>query len=339
MTAEMTVPRGCFDPTPQFQLGLSENPFSPLPSVLAALHEVMAHANRYPEFLPDRLPRVIAQRIGAHPDQLIVGAGATGVAMQTLQAVLGDGDRARFVFASPTFDGYPIMASMLGAEPVAVPLDGQGYQDLQAMADAVDANTAVVVVCRPHNPTGTLCTADDLDSFLESVRSDVVVVLDEAYVEFVRAADTVDILELIGRFPNLMVLRTFSKAFGLAGLRIGYAVGDVELMRRIRRWQLPFGVNSTAVAAVTASYAAEDELRRRVARIGVEREWLRNALIHGGIEVPESHANFLYLEGPDIAAALEDAGIVVKAYPDGSARVAVGDPAAGRAVVDVLLPR
>ncbi|KAA0025000.1 aminotransferase class I/II-fold pyridoxal phosphate-dependent enzyme [Antrihabitans cavernicola] len=342
----MTVPRGYFDRTPQFELGLSENPFPPLPSVLAALNDVMANANRYPEFLPDRLPRVIARRIGAHPDQIIVGSGATGVAMQTLQAVFGAsvfrgteesrGERSRMVFAAPTFDGYPIMASIVGVDAVAVPLDSAGRQNLSAMAAAVDDRTGVVVVCRPHNPTGTLIGAAEFEAFLRAIPEDVVVILDEAYVEFVRTQDTLDTLGMIRKHPNLLILRTFSKAFGLAGLRIGYAFGAPTLTSRIRRWQLPFGVNSTAVAAVTASYAAEHELHLRVARITAEREHLRNALQQRGIRVPRSHANFLYLSGHGIAGALEQAGIVVKSYPDGSARIAVGDPAASRAVLRAL---
>ncbi|MGV9866088.1 pyridoxal phosphate-dependent aminotransferase [Rhodococcus koreensis] len=324
-------------PVRHFELGLSENPFPPLPSVLAALHEQMAQANRYPEFLPQRLPRIIAHRVGVQPDQVVVGSGATGMAMQIMQTVLPDGET--MVFADPTFDGYPIMADMMGVRAVTVPLDHGGHQNLCAMGEAVDERTGLVVVCRPHNPTGTLVSAADLEVFLSSIPPRVVVILDEAYVEFIDAADAADAagaVDLIRRYPNVLVLRTFSKAFGLAGLRIGYAFGARELVARARRRQLPFGMSCAAVAAVTASYAAEDELRARVARITAERELLRVALRQIGVHVPRSHANFLYLSGPRTAAALQRAGIVAKPYPDGSARIAVGDPAAGRAVLRAL---
>ncbi|MET4613327.1 histidinol-phosphate aminotransferase [Rhodococcus sp. PvR044] len=328
-----SVAGGRTRPARHFELGLSENPFPPLPSVLAALHEQMAQANRYPEFLPQRLPRIIAQRIGVQPTQVVVGSGATGVAMQIMQTAIRDGES--MVFATPTFDGYPIMADMIGTRAVTVPLDHCGRQELHAMSEAVDDRTGLVVLCRPHNPTGTLVSAADLETFLSSIPQRVVVILDEAYVEFV-VADALDVHDIIRRHPNVLVLRTFSKAFGLAGLRIGYAFGADDLVARVRRRQLPFGMSCAAVAAVTASYAAEDELQARVARIIAERERLRNRLQQHGLRVPSSHANFLYLSGPRTADALQRAGIVAKSYPDGSARIAVGDPAAGRAVLRAL---
>ena len=319
----------------RFELGLSENPFPPLPSVLDELYHAMTQANRYPEFLPGRLPRVIADRIGVVPEQVVVGAGATGVAMQIMQALVGPGEE--MVFATPTFDGYPIMARMAGVRTSTVPLDGHGRQDLWGIVRAIGPRTRVVVVCRPHNPTGTLISAAELHAFLAAVPRRVVVVLDEAYVEFLHPADQIDAVGLVRRNANVVVLRTFSKAFGLAGLRIGYAFAGLALSSSIRRWQLPFGMNSAAVAAVTASYAAEDELRERVRRITTERERLAGQLRRLGVTVHDSHANFLYLDGAHIAPALRRAGIVAKSYPNGSARIAVGDPAAGRAVVTALL--
>ena len=164
----------------------------------------------------------------------------------------------------------------------------------------------------------------------------VTVVLDEAYVEFLDDADRVDTVALLRRHPNLLVLRTFSKAYGLAGLRIGYAFAGFDLADRVRRWQVPFGMGAVAVAAVSASYAAESEVRARVARITAERQRLRSALLRIGVPVPHSHANFLYLDGRDIAPRLRAAGISAKAYPDGSARIAVGDSEASAAVLEAL---
>ncbi|MEV6770684.1 aminotransferase class I/II-fold pyridoxal phosphate-dependent enzyme [Nocardia sp. NPDC051030] len=321
----------------RYDLSLSENPFAPLPSVLDALDDCLMQANRYPEFLPRRLPQLIAEHIGIPADQVVVGSGATGVAMQIMQALPAPG--TSFVYATPTFDGYPIMAGMIGLRTTPVPLDSTGRQDLWAMARAVNERTALVAVCRPHNPTGTVVPASELKAFLYAIPATVPVILDEAYVEFLGATDALDAVELIRRHPNVLVLRTFSKAYGLAGLRIGYAFGSADLVRRVQRLQLPFGVPDTAVAAVRASYAAESELGERIMRITTERELLRTALRRSGIRVPRSSANFLYLPGRDIAPALARAGIVAKRYPDGSARIAVGDPGADRAVLKALASR
>jgi histidinol-phosphate aminotransferase len=334
-TGQLEVPQRA-PGTVRFDLTLSENPFPPLPSVTEALTRTLAHSNRYPEFLPQRLPRLIAGHLGVDPDQVVVGAGATGVVFQIMQTLAAPGDA--MVCATPTFDGYPIMAAMAGLETVAVPLDSSGRQDLWGMARAIGERTSLVAVCRPHNPTGTVVAASELKAFLFGVPRHIPVILDEAYAEFLGAADSLDPVELSARYPNLLVLRTFSKAYGLAGLRIGYAFGDRELVRRVRRLQLPFGTPETALTAVAASYAASAELHDRVLRITTRRELLRATLRGNGIRVPRSHANFLYLPGPDIAARLARAGIAAKVYPDGSARIAVGDPAADRAVQLALRP-
>ncbi|MBL1073055.1 aminotransferase class I/II-fold pyridoxal phosphate-dependent enzyme [Nocardia sp. 2] len=318
----------------RFDLTLSENPFPPLPSVSDAVEECLSRANRYPEFLPRVLPRVVADHLGVDAEQIVVGSGATGVAMQIMQTLPARGDR--FIFATPTFDGYPIMANQLGLSTIQVPLDSAGRQNLWSMARAVDERTGLIAVCRPHNPTGTVVPASELKGFLYSIPAHVPVILDEAYVEFLGASDTLDVVELVRRHPNVIVLRTFSKAYGLAGLRIGYGFGSAELLARVRRLQLPFGMPETAVAAVRASYAAEAELGERILRITTQRELLRNALRRHGIRVPRSSGNFLFLPGSDIAATLTHAGIAVKRYPDGSARIAVGDPDADRAVLRAL---
>ncbi len=317
--------------TEVLDLTLSENPFPPLPSVLDSVNESLRRANHYPEFLPRRLPALIATHLGVEADRVVVGAGATGVVLQIMQTVSGPG--RQMVFASPTFDGYPIMAAMAGLESVAVPLNSSGEQNLAAMAHAVGERTALIAVCRPHNPTGTVSAAAELKAFLFGVPRHVPVILDEAYVEFLAEDELVDARELIARYPNLIVLRTFSKAYGLAGLRIGYAFGAPELIARVRRLQLPFGTPEYAVEAVRACYAASTELAERIRDIGAEREQLRTALRHRGIDVPRSRANFLYLPGPGIHETLASAGIAAKGYRDGSARIAVGDPRADAAVL------
>ncbi|MFE1594258.1 pyridoxal phosphate-dependent aminotransferase [Nocardia sp. NPDC058705] len=335
LLVEPTIPSRRFHTTATptlFDLGLSENPFPPLPSVIAAVNIALTQANRYPDFLPEELPRVIADHLGVSPDDVVVGAGATGVAMQVMRA-LGGGE---LLSSTPTFDGYPIMAEMAGMTLVPVPLDPAGNQDLTAMRRAVNRSTALIVLCRPHNPTGTVLDAAAVRSFLDAIPHRVPVILDEAYVEFLDPANRLDLHTLLHRHPNLLVLRTFSKAYGLAGLRIGYCVGRGKLIQRIRDQQLPFGIPTTSVAAVRAAYAATPELRDRINRINREREALRLSLRACAIDVPRSYANFLYLPGPGVATALRRAGIKAKAYPDGSARIAVGDPTAGRAVHTAL---
>lgn len=294
----------------------------------------MAGANRYPEFLPERLAQIIARRIDVHQSQVVVGAGATGVAMQIIDSVTRRGDE--MIYATPTFDGYTIICRILGTTPVAVPLDALGCQDLSAMAAAQSSQTGVIVVCRPHNPTGTLVEPDELEDFLSRVSRHVTVILDEAYVEFLDGEDAIDARTIVASYPNVMVLRTFSKAYGLAGLRIGYAFAAPELAARVRARQVPFAVGVVAEAAVQASYRAESELRARVRAIVKERDELRNTLVESGIPVPRSHANFLYLPCAGVAEILSRANIGVKAYRDGTARLAIGDRPAMRAVLRAL---
>ena len=263
-------------------LSLNENPFPPLPSVRSALTASINAANRYPEFLPERMRALIAGRVGVRDDQVVIGAGATGVVLQVLHAVTSPGDT--MVMTSPTFDGYPIFAQMAELRSVTVPLDRHGHHDLDAMADAA-ADARVVVLCRPHNPTGTIEPADDVERFLHRVPSDTVVLLDEAYVEFLAPEQRIDAPALVERFPNVVVLRTFSKAYGLAGLRVGYGFCAPDLARRLWTMQLPFGMGVTGLVAVAASYDSEAELRQRIRAISAEGRYLRARLArHGGVQ-------------------------------------------------------
>jgi histidinol-phosphate aminotransferase len=318
-----------------FALSLNENPFPPLPAVRSALIKAIDAANRYPEYLPHQLRGLIAGRIGVREDQVVLGAGATGVALQVLQAVTAPGDR--IVLTSPTFDGYPILAEMARLVSVSVPLDEHGHHDLEALADA--ASTArVVVLCRPHNPTGTLEPQADVERFLRAVPSDTIVLLDEAYVEFVAPEHRLDAPALVRRFPNVVVLRTFSKAYGLAGLRIGYGFGAPDLARTLWTMQLPFGISITGAVAVAASFDAESQLRQRIQFVTSERRYLWRRLRSMGIYTPDSHANFLYLPaaGRSWRQEFDAAGVRARHYVDGAARVTVGGRASTRAVLGAL---
>jgi histidinol-phosphate aminotransferase len=317
-------------------LALNESPFAPLPAVRTALIESVLAANRYPDFLPERLRRLIAGRIGVPEEQVSLGAGATGVMMQVMQAMTDPGDR--IVITDPTFEGYPIIAAMTRLVTVKVPLDEEGHHDLDAMAEAA-SDARVVVICRPHNPTGTVESAADIEAFLKRIPSDTVVILDEAYVEFVAPGFRLDSVSLIERFPNVVVMRTFSKAYGLAGLRIGYAFSSWELAAKLWAMQLPFGMGITSLVAVAASYQAENQLQQRIRLITAERRNLRMRLRSMGIHCTDGHANFVYM--PDAGRSWnevfdEEAGVRVKHYVDGGVRITVGGRSSTGAVLKAL---
>ncbi|MFJ8196462.1 histidinol-phosphate transaminase [Streptomyces sp. NPDC096152] len=320
------------------RLALNESPYPPLPSVREAMRRAVAQAHRYPQFHPDDLTERIAAWCRVTPDRVAVGSGSVGVALQLLQAVVRPGDTVAYAWR--TFDAYPLLAAMVGARSAPVPLSPDGHQDLGALLAALDHRTRVVVLCNPHNPTGSLVTADALSAFLRQVPRHVTVLLDEAYVEFARGVDLPDSLALLDAHPNLLVLRTFSKAYGLAALRVGYGLGACDLVARIRRQQLPFGINAVATAAVKASLRAEGELRRRVDTVVAERERLRRELVSLGWRVRPGHANCVWLAAPDPidegAAALTEAGVQTRHYPGEGLRLTVGDRKANDTVLTAL---
>ncbi|MEV6138429.1 aminotransferase class I/II-fold pyridoxal phosphate-dependent enzyme [Nocardia sp. NPDC051990] len=320
----------------EHRLSLDENPYGPLPSVRAALRGARLAANRYPEYLPRRLPGMIAEQLGVPADQVVVGAGATGVIRHILREFVAPGDGV--VMATPTFDGYPLLTETIGGRVVEVPLTADGHQDLDAIGDAIDARTRMAVLCSPHNPTGTCIGQVELEGLLDRIDPSVTVVLDEAYIDFVAEADRVAAADLVVRYPNLVVLRTFSKAHGLAAPRVGYAFGAVPVIARIRRRQLPFGVTAPAEAGVRACYDAEAELTVRTAAITRECGRLTTGLRELGFAVPTSAANFVYLGscGPAeidrLHAAFVRDGIQVKQCGMGI-RITVGAAAATDAVL------
>lgn len=318
-----------------FALSLNENPFPPLPAVRAALMASLGAANRYPEFLPTRLRRLVADHVGVPEHCAVLGAGASGVAMAVLQSVTCPGDR--IVLSRPTFDGYPIFARMAGLTTVDIALDGFGRQDLAAMARAA-ADARLVVLCRPHNPTGTLEPLADVERFLTSVPADTLVLLDEAYIEFVTPEQRLDPGALIRRFPNVVVLRTFSKAYGLAGLRIGYGLASPELAGPLWDRQLPFGMAADCLVAVAASYAAEAQLAQRIGNLTAERHYLCERLRATGVHTTDSHANFVYLPaaGRPWRAVFAGTGLQVRHYDDGAVRITVGTRGSTRMVLSAV---
>lgn len=320
-----------------YKLSSNENPYGPLPGIQAVIAAEAAGVNRYPDMTSAPLVEAIAAHLGVPPEHLATGTGSVGVLQQAVQATAGEGDEV--VHAWRSFEAYPIVVRVNGATGVPVPLTPDRRHDLGAMLGAVTDRTRLVLLCSPNNPTGPALRRDELARFLDRVPADVLVVLDEAYREFVRDPDVPDGLELYRRWPNVCVLRTFSKAYGLAGLRVGYAVAAPEVAGALRKTAVPFGVSGVAQAAAVASLGVEAELLERVEAVVAERTQVVDALAAQGWDVPDSQGNFVWLElGEEavaFAAACEEAGIMVRPFAGAGVRVTVGEPAANDAFLAV----
>jgi histidinol-phosphate aminotransferase len=312
------------------KLASNETPYPPLPHVVNRITEAAADINRYPDSFATELTAVLAARYGVDAEQVRVGCGSVSLCTQLVQAV-ADADE-EVMYAWRSFEAYPIISAVSGASAIQVPLRDHVH-DLDAMAEQVTGKTKLIFVCNPNNPTGTAVTREALLRFLRAVPQDVVVALDEAYREFVTDPDVPDGLSLLAEFPNLIVLRTFSKAYGLAGLRVGYAIAaDPALTAALRQTQVPFAVTTVAQAAALASLepAAERELLTRVADIVQERERVYAALVGFGYQVPPTQANFVWLPLGDAtldwAAGCEARRVIVRGFAGSGARVTVGSP-------------
>lgn len=310
-----------------YKLSSNENPYPPLPGVLEAALAAAGNFNRYPDMACTGLMNELADRFGVPLSHLATGTGSVGVAQQLLQATSGPGDEV--VYAWRSFEAYPIITQVSGATSVRVPLTDGEVHDLDAMAEAITDRTRLIFVCNPNNPTGTVVRRAELERFLDRVPSDVLVVLDEAYKEFIRDAEVPDGIEIYRDRPNVAVLRTFSKAYGLAGLRVGFAVAHEPVAAALRKTAVPFGVSQLAQDAAVASLRAEDELLGRVGSLVAERARVGEALVRQGWTVPESHANFVWLRlgerTLDFAAACERAGVVVRPFAGEGVRVTIGE--------------
>ena len=312
-----------------FKLSSNECPFGPLPSVATVIAEAARDVNRYPDNGAELLTAAIAQRFGVPPEHVAVGCGSVGVAQQLLEAVGEPG--AEILYAWRSFEAYPILADLAAATSVRVPLRDETH-DLPAMADAITVRTRLIFVCNPNNPTGTVVHAAELTAFLDRVPPDCLVVLDEAYREYIRDESVPDGVSLYGDRPNVAVLRTFSKAYGLAGLRAGFMIAHPPVAQAARKTMLPFSVNSIAQAAAVASLGAEAELAERVEATVKERTRVREALLADGWAVPPTEANFIWLHlgdaTADFAASCARAGVSVRPFGGEGARVSIGEPEA-----------
>ena len=306
-----------------FLLARNENPAQPLPSVVAAISGAAAEVNRYPDPACADLRAELARRFDLPEDHITVGAGSVTFIQALFAAATEPG--ATLVYPWRSFELYSVLADLAGFSSVRVPLTSDRH-DLDAMAAAVDDRTRLVMICNPNNPTGTAVSSDDLDRFLGSLPPTCVVLLDEAYGEYSRHPGLG--VALLRSWPNLIVIRTFSKAYGLAGLRVGYMFAHPYFTSRIQRLMLPFSVSHVAQVAAIASLRAEDELLSRVQAAVAERERVRAALLGLGFEVPPSEANFVWLplgeRTKEFTETCELAGVNVQPFSDEGVRISVG---------------
>jgi histidinol-phosphate aminotransferase len=316
------------------KLASNEVSAGPLPSVMNAISRAGSVVNRYPDNGAAELIDRLAARFDVGRDQVAVGCGSVALCHQLVQITCHDGDEVLFPWRS--FEIYPIASQVTGAKPTMIPLTEDARLDVDALLAAVSPATRLMFVCTPNNPTGPALRGDELTRIIENTPPDTLLVIDEAYREFVADPEVPDGIEVVkkawaqGR-SNVAVLRTFSKAYGLAGLRVGFCVGSEPVIEALRKVYVPFGVNSLAQVAAIASLDAEDELLARCRDIVAERVRVRDALLEMGYRVPDSQANFVWLPMGERTAEFNehclDHKVVVRAFVPEGVRVTVGEPA------------
>jgi histidinol-phosphate aminotransferase len=308
-----------------FKLSSNENPRPTHPAILAAIAE--SNVNRYPDGAATELRSRLAERAGVSIDEVHVGAGSASILYQLIEAAAGRGDEVVYPWRS--FEAYPGIVTVAGATSVRIPNLPGGHHDLEGMAAAITERTRVVIVCTPNNPTSTLVTTAQFTAFMAKVPSTVLVVLDEAYFEFVTDPHAVSGLVELENYPNLVVLRTFSKAFGLAGLRIGWAVGASYILDAARSAAIPLSVTEPAQRGALAALDVEDDLMAGVDEIIERRARVFAGLTAAGWTVPEPYGNFVWLAAGDetaaVAAMLEDDGIIGRVFAGEGIRITIGE--------------
>ncbi|MDQ7807509.1 histidinol-phosphate transaminase [Amycolatopsis sp. A133] len=317
---------------PAVQLAGNELPWPPLPEAAAAAAAAVAGSHRYPAMRPGELITRLARLTGLPAGQVAVGPGSGALLQHLMEVVFGGSGSV--VFGWPSFEAYPVLATVAGARPVPVPLTAGHGHDLDAMAAAVGDDTRMVLLCNPNNPTGSVLHREALLEFLRRLPPHVLVVLDEAYREFVSDPDSPDGIDLVrelGDGGSLVSLRTFSKAHGLAGLRVGYCAGPPAVIAALDRAQLPFTITASAEAAALASLAGRDQVAARCRDVRVERGRVRETLRAHGFAVPESHGNFLWLplagRAGAFAAHCLAHGVLVRPFPGEGVRTTIGSRA------------
>jgi histidinol-phosphate aminotransferase len=286
------------------QLASNESPFPPHPAVVEAIQRAATAMHRYPDPDATLLRTRIAERYETEPARVAVGNGSCEILLAAAEALCEPGDE--ILYAWPAFSMYPYLPALTGAREVRVPLAEGDVHDLDAMAAEVTAATQLLVICNPNNPTATHIPAAEVAAFCERVPAHVTVVLDEAYIEFQTNDDPDATVDLLAGFPNLVVLRTFSKCYGLAGLRVGYALGSPKFRAAIDAVRQPFSVNALAQAAGAEAILHQDDVRSRVESTVAERLRVEEALRGLGLATSETQANFSWIDLGDA----EEAGIV-----------------------------
>lgn len=307
------------------KLASNENPFDPLPSVRDRMKDAASLIHRYPDHRAAALRARLAELHGLTADHVTIGCGSVGLLQQILLSYVDIGDEVLYAWRS--FEAYPIYTSIVGGQSVQIPLVDDAF-DMAAVTAAITDRTRVILVTSPNNPTGTTVTHDEMVRVLDAAPDGALVVLDEAYYEYVTATDVPRAIELLADYPNLLVLRTFSKAYGLAALRIGYAFSHPDVVAAIDKTLIPFAVNGVGQAAAMASLDATDELHERVRATLAERDRVVAALTQSGHRVIAPQANFVWLPVREDAArltiALEGRGVVTRPFPSEGVRVTIG---------------
>ena len=312
-------------PADAFKLSSNENPYPTHPAVMAAI--ASTEPNRYPDALAGGVRARLAERYGVDPERVHVGSGSVAVLAQLISAVAGPGDEVLYAWRS--FEAYPGLVTVAGATSVMVPLRADQRHDIDAMIAAITPRTRAVIVCSPNNPTGTIVTREEFERLMAAVPADVLVMLDEAYIEFVSDDAAVRGPEFLDRHRNLVVLRTFSKAYGLAGLRIGYALGDPVVLGAARTAAIPLSVTEAAQRGALAALDHERELLEQVRELSERRDEVWRRLAEMGAPVPQPHGNFVWFPAPGAAASVAEVflrhGIVARALGDDGVRVTIGE--------------
>lgn len=315
------------------KLASNEVSAGPLPSVVGAIRDAATGVNRYPDNRAAALVDRLAARLDVPPSQLVVGAGSVALCQQLVQATCTLTDEVLFAWRS--FEAYPIITQVAGARQRTVPLRRDHTHDLTGMLEAITPATRLIFVCNPNNPTGTTVQRDELVAFLNAVPDGVLVALDEAYHEFVTDPAVPDGMELYRQRDNVAVLRTFSKAYGLASLRVGYCAGPEPVVTALRKVSVPFSVNSLAQAGALASLDVEDEMLARCRSVAAERDRVRSELITLGYLVPPAQGNFVWLPLGERTTAFNEHclehKVVIRSFSTDGARVTIGDPAENEA--------
>lgn len=314
-----------------FKLASNENPLPPLPEVLEAIVNQTA-INRYPDSLATALRVKLGEYLGVPADDIVTGAGSLGGLVQIISTFAGQNDDGRpdeVIYAWRSFEAYPICIQTAGAAPVPVDVLEDGSHDLDGMIKAITDRTTIILLCTPNNPTGPSLTRTEVEDFMKRVPPHVLVVVDEAYTEFVRDPETVDGIDLYRNYPNMVVLRTFSKAHGLANLRVGYSVSQPHITESLRAVATPFAVSTIAQDAAIVSLENIDKVNERVEEIVQERNRVVAELQAQGWLFPKTQGNFVWLplgdRSQEFSQAAEKKALSVRAFGNEGVRVSIGE--------------